>query len=121
MGNFFSELNNKFRRKNESINQLNLLHLLSERMLTNSQSLTIPTYNVLFEILTEQMYPDIRFDYQRHPELESPTVRFENPALLKVIALLIEQSTESEELLQVKRIFLEDLIRMCKEMKENRR
>lgn len=110
-----------FRRKNESINELNLLHLLSDRLLANSTSLTMATYNTLFEILIEQMSPDISFN--KHEDYKVESVRFENSPLLKVIANLITQSENepSGNLMIVKRAFLEDMIRYCRDSRENRR
>ena len=40
-----------FRRKQDSVGQLNLFTLISERLLVHTPYLNIPTYNVLFEIL----------------------------------------------------------------------
>jgi neurobeachin len=114
---FFPNLH--FRRKNESINNLNLLSLLADRLLMNNRYLSLATYNALFEILTEYMTPEIQFI--QHEDLPVDTVRFENPTLLKVIANLITQSENTEELMKVKKIFLEDMIRLCKDSKENRR
>lgn len=71
---------NSFRRKNEAINQLNLLHLLSDKLLLNSRYLSLATYNVLFEILIEQVTSDILFVKHEDPPLEGTT--FENPAML---------------------------------------
>uniref|UniRef100_A0A914C7G9 Neurobeachin n=1 Tax=Acrobeloides nanus TaxID=290746 RepID=A0A914C7G9_9BILA len=107
------------KRKNESINNLNLLSLLADRLLMNNRYLSLATYNALFEILTEYMTPEIQFI--QHEDLPADTVRFENPTLLKVIANLITQSENTEELMKVKKIFLEDMIRLCKDSKENRR
>lgn len=69
-----------FRRKNEAINNLNLLHLLSDKLLLNSRFLTLATYNVLFEILIEQVSPDILFVKHEDPPVEGTS--FENPSML---------------------------------------
>lgn len=94
-------------------------------MLVNYGNLSLATYNVLFEILIEQMSSEIRFDAQRYPVFDASNsiseLRFENPAILKVIATLLTQSTECDELLRVKELFIEDLLRLCKESRENRR
>lgn len=108
-----------FRRKNEAVNELNLLHLLSDRLLANCTGLTMATYNTLFEILIEQMSPEITFN--KHEDYKIESVRFENSALLKVIANLITQSEPSDNLMAVKRAFLEDMIRYCRDSRENRR
>ncbi|KAH7731827.1 LPS-responsive vesicle traffickingbeach and anchor containing isoform 1 [Aphelenchoides avenae] len=107
------------KRKNEAINNLNLLHLLSDKLLLNSRFLTLATYNVLFEILIEQVSPDILFVKHEDPPVEGTS--FENPSMLKVIANLIAQSEETPELLRVKKVFLTDIIRLCRDSKENRR
>uniref|UniRef100_A0A915EIL2 DUF4704 domain-containing protein n=1 Tax=Ditylenchus dipsaci TaxID=166011 RepID=A0A915EIL2_9BILA len=52
--------------------------------------------------------------------LSSNSTRFENDAMLKVIANLIIQTDECMELLRVKKIFLMDLIRLCKDCRKNR-
>ncbi|MCP9257176.1 Neurobeachin [Dirofilaria immitis] len=105
-------------RKMDSVNNLNLLSLITDRLLLNSTHLTLATYNVLFEILTEQMTPTI--NYLIHASIND-AMRFENPAMLKVITNLITQSENNLELMKVKRIFLEDLLRMCEQSRENRR
>ncbi|KAM3722837.1 putative neurobeachin [Dirofilaria immitis] len=107
-----------FKRKMDSVNNLNLLSLITDRLLLNSTHLTLATYNVLFEILTEQMTPTI--NYLIHASIND-AMRFENPAMLKVITNLITQSENNLELMKVKRIFLEDLLRMCEQSRENRR
>ncbi|KAI1725271.1 concanavalin a-like lectin/glucanases superfamily domain-containing protein [Ditylenchus destructor] len=107
------------KRKNEAVNHLNLLHLLSEKLLINSRFLSLATYNVLFEILIEQMCPEILF--VKHDDPLADSTRFENPQMLKVIATAIMQSEECPELIRVKKIFLTDIIRLCKDCRENRR
>uniref|UniRef100_A0A914GZ48 BEACH-type PH domain-containing protein n=1 Tax=Globodera rostochiensis TaxID=31243 RepID=A0A914GZ48_GLORO len=107
------------KRKNESINQKNLFHLLTEKLLLNCRSLTLATYNALFEILVEQICPEILFVKHEDPPLES--TRFENHQLLKVTAQLLCQSEECAELIRVKCVFLRDVIRICEASRENRR
>ena len=85
----------------------------------NCRSLSLATYNALFEILVELVCPEILF--VKHEELPIENTRFENPQILKVIAQLLCQSEESSETLKVKRVFLQDLIRHCKDYRENRR
>lgn len=77
------------------------------------------TYNALFEILVEEISPEIQFN--RHEEFSLTGTRFENSPLLKVIANLITQSNPSENLLDVKKAFLEDIIRHCRDSRDNRR
>lgn len=55
----------------------NLYTLLAERLLMYEESLTLPTYNVLYEIMTENIVQQIL--YTRHPEPESH-FRLENPS-----------------------------------------
>lgn len=106
------------KRKSDSVGNQNLLTLLSDRLLLNANYLSLATYNVLFEILIEEMTPLISYTVHKQP---TETARFENPTMLKVIANLITQSEEHPELLKVKRIFLEDILNMCEDSRENRR
>ncbi|WKX98416.1 hypothetical protein Q1695_013812 [Nippostrongylus brasiliensis] len=106
------------KRKTESVTARHLYTLITERLLIHADYLTLPTYIVLFEILTEQMTPE--FAYTKK-EAASPEWRFENPMMLKVIANLITQSAESNELMRVKKAFLLDMINMCRDGKDNRR
>lgn len=57
----------------------NLYTLLSERLLLNEETLLLPTYNVLYEIMTEHISQHIL--YTRHPEPENH-YRLENPSEL---------------------------------------
>ena len=82
----FFLMRSTLKRKTESMNLSNLFSLLNERLLLHEDQLRIPTYNVLFEILTERMTSQIL--YQNHQEPES-WFRIENSAILKVIATLI--------------------------------
>ncbi|KAK5985962.1 DUF4704 domain-containing protein, partial [Trichostrongylus colubriformis] len=106
------------KRKTESVTARHLYTLITERLLIHADYLTIPTYITLFEILTEQMTPD--FTYTKK-EAASADWRFENPMMLKVIANLITQSAETNELMRVKKAFLLDMINMCRDGKDNRR
>ena len=56
----------------------------------------------------------------RHPEPESH-LRLENPMVLKVMATLIRQSKPSENLMEIKKIFLTDMAFLCNNNRENRR
>ena len=55
----------------------NLYTLLAEQLLVNDEVLTLPTYNVLYEIMTEHISQQIL--YTRHSEPESH-FRLENPS-----------------------------------------
>lgn len=116
LGYFLSRSTHK--RKHDVMNPHNLYTLLSERLLLNTDTLTLATYNVLFEILTEHVNNQIL--YCKHPEPES-VYRFENPMILKVVASLIRQSKPSEQVIEVKKIFLSDMTLLCNSNRENRR
>lgn len=65
------------RRKYDVMSPHNLYTLLAERLLLNEETLSLPTYNVLYEIMTEHISQQIL--YTRHPEPESH-FRLENPS-----------------------------------------
>lgn len=67
------------RRKYDVMSPHNLYTLLAERLLLYEESLSLPTYNVLFEIMTEHISQQIL--YTRHPEPEGH-YRLENPSEL---------------------------------------
>lgn len=67
------------RRKYDVMSPHNLYTLLAERLLMYEESLSLPTYNVLYEIMTEHISQQIL--YSRHPEPESH-FRLENPSKL---------------------------------------
>lgn len=90
------------------------------------------------QILTEHISQQIL--YTRHPEPESH-YRLENPSeclihsiiricsliyiffavILKVVATLIRQSKQTENLQDVKKLFLSDMTLLCNNNRENRR
>ena len=127
------------KRKYDVMTPHNLHMLLADRLSIHEECLTLPTYNVLYEILTEQViYTFISFvqlsvntifvQFQvtqqilrvRHSEPESH-IRLENPMILKVMATLIRQSKPSESLMEIKKIFLTDMAFLCNNNRENRR
>ncbi|XP_058789390.1 neurobeachin isoform X7 [Phymastichus coffea] len=116
LGFFLSRSTHK--RKYDVMSPHNLYTLLAERLLLNEETLTLPTYNVLYEIMTEHISQQIL--YTRHPEPESH-YRLENPMILKVVATLIRQSKQTEQLLEVKKLFLSDMTLLCNNNRENRR
>ncbi|XP_055712581.1 neurobeachin isoform X4 [Phlebotomus papatasi] len=116
LGFFLSRSTHK--RKYDVMSPHNLYTLLAERLLLYEESLTLPTYNVLYEIMTEHISQQIL--YSRHPEPESH-FRLENPMILKVVATLIRQSKQTEQLLEVKKLFLSDMTLLCNNNRENRR
>lgn len=75
LGFFLSRSTHK--RKYDVMSPHNLHTLLAERLLLNEESLSLPTYNVLYEIMTEHISQQIL--YTRHPEPESH-FRLENPS-----------------------------------------
>lgn len=116
LGFFLSRSTHK--RKHDVMNPHNLYTLLAERLLLNTETLTLATYNVLYEILTEHVNNQIL--YCRHSDPESH-YRLENPMILKVVATLIRQSKPSEQLMEVKKLFLSDMTVLCNGNRENRR
>ncbi|KAK6637449.1 hypothetical protein RUM44_007866 [Polyplax serrata] len=116
LGFFLSRSTHK--RKYDVMSPYNLYTLLAERLLLNEEVVTLPTYNVLYEIMTEHISQQIL--YTRHSEPESH-FRLENPMILKVVATLIRQSKQSEQLLEVKKLFLSDMTLLCNNNRENRR
>ncbi|XP_018362090.1 PREDICTED: neurobeachin isoform X9 [Trachymyrmex cornetzi] len=116
LGFFLSRSTHK--RKYDVMSPHNLYTLLAERLLLNEETLSLPTYNVLYEIMTEHISQQIL--YARHPEPESH-YRLENPMILKVVATLIRQSKQTEQLLEVKKLFLSDMTLLCNNNRENRR
>ncbi|XP_035708538.1 neurobeachin isoform X2 [Folsomia candida] len=106
------------KRKYDVMSPHNLYTLLAERLLVHEESLSLPTYNVLYEILTEHISQQIL--YSKHTEPES-NYRLENPMILKVVATLIRQSKQTEVLLDVKKLFLSDMTLLCNHNRENRR
>nr|CAD7255917.1 unnamed protein product [Timema shepardi] len=85
LGFFLSRSTHK--RKYDVMSPHNLYTLLAERLLLNEETLTLPTYNVLYE----------------------------------VVATLIRQSKQTEQLLEVKKLFLSDMTLLCNNNRENRR
>lgn len=73
------------RRKYDVMSPHNLYTLLAERLLLYEESLTLPTYNVLYEIMTENIVQQIL--YTRHPEPESH-FRLENPSKSIIIVII---------------------------------
>lgn len=65
------------RRKYDVMSPHNLYTLLAERLLLYEECLSLPTYNVLYEIMTEHISQQIL--YTRHPEPESHYC-LENPS-----------------------------------------
>lgn len=106
------------KRKQDCMGPFNQFSLIGERLMLNEQQITLPTYNVLFELLTERVLLEMTKD--KHVEPESH-FRIENSAILKVVATMIRQCKLTREVMEVKRLFLSDLTILCNNNRENRR
>ncbi|KAM7374484.1 hypothetical protein PAMP_007139 [Pampus punctatissimus] len=69
-------------------------------------------------ILTEQVCTQVV--HKPHPEPDS-TIKIQNPMILKVVATLLKNSSPSAELMEVRRLFLSDMIKLFSNSRENRR
>ncbi|XP_013876127.1 lipopolysaccharide-responsive and beige-like anchor protein [Austrofundulus limnaeus] len=116
MGYFLKNLLPK--RKSEVMLSHGLFSLLTERLTLHSGQFTMTTYNVLYEILTEQICTQVI--HKQHPDPDS-TVKILNPQILKVIAALVKNSPSSPESMEVRRAFLSDMIKLFNNSRENRR
>uniref|UniRef100_A0A663E0B3 LPS responsive beige-like anchor protein n=1 Tax=Aquila chrysaetos chrysaetos TaxID=223781 RepID=A0A663E0B3_AQUCH len=109
---------NGLQRKAEVMLGHGLFSLLAERLMLQTSLITMTTYNVLFEILTEQICTQVI--HKQHPDPDS-TVKIQNPQILKVIAILLRNSPQCPETLEVRRAFLSDMIKLFNNSRENRR
>ncbi|CAH0719324.1 unnamed protein product, partial [Brenthis ino] len=116
LGFFLSRSTHK--RKYDVMSPHNLYTLLATRLAACGEALALPVYNALYELLTEHVGQQIL--YTSHPEPQ-PHFRLENPMILKVVATLIRQSKQTEQLLEVKKLFLSDMTLLCSNNRENRR
>ncbi|XP_056121045.1 lipopolysaccharide-responsive and beige-like anchor protein isoform X2 [Rhinichthys klamathensis goyatoka] len=116
LGYFLKYLSPK--TKSEVMLAHGLFSLLTERLLLHSNQITVTTYNVLFEILTEQICTQVI--HKQHPDPDS-TVKIQNPQILKVIAALLKNAPPGAESMEVRRIFLSDMIKLFNNSRENRR
>ncbi|KAK2541782.1 Lrba [Columba guinea] len=116
MGYFLKHLAPK--RKAEVMLGHGLFSLLAERLMLQTSLITMTTYNVLFEILTEQICTQVI--HKQHPDPDS-TVKIQNPQILKVIAILLRNSPPCPDTLEVRRAFLSDMIKLFNNSRENRR
>uniref|UniRef100_A0A9J8C4X0 Neurobeachin n=1 Tax=Cyprinus carpio carpio TaxID=630221 RepID=A0A9J8C4X0_CYPCA len=113
---FLKHLGHK--RKVEIMHTNSLFTLLGERLMLHSNTLSITTYNTLYEILTEQVCTQVV--HKPHAEPDS-TVKIQNPMILKVVATLLKNSSPSADLMEVRRLFLSDMIKLFSNSRENRR
>ncbi|XP_069386036.1 lipopolysaccharide-responsive and beige-like anchor protein isoform X2 [Paralichthys olivaceus] len=116
MGYFLKHLPPK--RKSEVMLSHGLFSLLTERLMLHCGQFSMTTYNVLFEILTEQICTQVI--HKQHPDPDS-TVKILNPQILKVIAALLKNCPPSPESMEVRRLFLSDMIKLFNNSRENRR
>ncbi|CAL8363262.1 unnamed protein product [Lota lota] len=116
LGYFLKHLGHK--RKVEIMHTHSLFTLLGERLMMHTNTVSVTTYNTLYEILTEQVCTQVV--HKPHPEPDS-TVKIQNPMILKVVATLLKSSTPSTELMEVRRLFLSDMIKLFSNSRENRR
>ncbi|XP_042323249.1 lipopolysaccharide-responsive and beige-like anchor protein isoform X4 [Sceloporus undulatus] len=116
MGYFLKHLAPK--RKAEIMLGHGLFSLLAERLTLQTSLITLTTYNVLFEILIEQICTQVI--RKQHPDPDS-TVKIQNPQVLKVIATLLRNSPRCPETIEVHRVFLSDMIKLFNSSRDNRR
>ncbi|XP_029301927.1 neurobeachin-like isoform X2 [Cottoperca gobio] len=116
LGYFLKHLGHK--RKVEIMHTHSLFTLLGERLMVHTNTVTVTTYNTLYEILTEQVCTQVV--HKPHPEPDS-TVKIQNPMILKVVATLLKNSALGTELMEVRRLFLSDMIKLFSNSRENRR
>ena len=108
-----------FKRKSENMNTHNLYALISDRLLMYSSEFSMPLYNTLYEILVEKTVNQV-LD-QAHPTPDM-THHIENPLVIKVITTLIRNApAKSRQITLIKKQFLNDLIALCAQSRENRR
>ena len=77
------------------MNPNNLYTLLIEKLLQRESTLSIATYNVLYEILTENVGQPVLFE--KHPEPEAH-FRLENPSEYNRILWWLSHSMETTEI-----------------------
>ncbi|KAI4813914.1 hypothetical protein KUCAC02_003135 [Chaenocephalus aceratus] len=116
LGYFLKHLGHK--RKVEIMHTHSLFTLLGERLMMHTNTVSVTTYNTLYEILTEQVCTQVV--HKPHPEPDS-TIKIQNPMILKVVATLLKNSSPSGELMEVRRLFLSDMIKLFSNSRENRR
>ncbi|XP_075923575.1 neurobeachin isoform X4 [Petromyzon marinus] len=113
---FLKHLSSK--RKAELMVAPSLFSLLGERLMLHTNVLSMTTYNVLFEMLTENVCTQVI--HKQHPDADS-SVKIQNPLILKVVATLLRSAPATIETMEVKRVFLSDMIRLFNNNRENRR
>uniref|UniRef100_A0A8C8G4Q5 Neurobeachin n=1 Tax=Oncorhynchus tshawytscha TaxID=74940 RepID=A0A8C8G4Q5_ONCTS len=96
LGYFLKHLGHK--RKVEIMHTHSLFTLLGERLMLHTNTVSVTIYNALYEILTEQVCTQV-----------------------SVLATLLKSSSPSVELMEVRRLFLSDMIKLFSNSRENRR
>ena len=110
-----------FKRKSENMNTHNLYALMSDRLAMFTSEFSMPLYNTLYEILVEKTINQL-VD-QQHPNPDA-THHIENPLIIKVITSLIRNNPnqfKNKQLTIIKKQFLNDLIHLCSNSRDNRR
>lgn len=124
-----------YKRKAENMGAHNLYALMSDRMLMFSgEDLPTPLYNTLYEILVERTVNQVIEQPHMPPD---KTHHIENPLIIKVITALIRgcastsssssssnhpvASLKSRQLTSIKKQFLNDMIGLCANSRDNRR
>uniref|UniRef100_UPI003590263B lipopolysaccharide-responsive and beige-like anchor protein isoform X2 n=1 Tax=Myxine glutinosa TaxID=7769 RepID=UPI003590263B len=116
LGYFLHYLNPK--RKAEVMNTHNLFNLLQERLSLHTNELSMTMYNVLFEVMTENLCTQVI--HKKHPDPNS-SVKIQNPLVLKVVANLLRNSSSGPDNIEVKKVFLSDMIKLFNNNRDNRR
>uniref|UniRef100_A0A336KVB2 CSON000785 protein n=1 Tax=Culicoides sonorensis TaxID=179676 RepID=A0A336KVB2_CULSO len=96
LGFFLSRSTHK--RKYDVMSPNNLYTLLAEKLLMHEETISLSTYNVIYEIMTEHLSLQIMHSKHQEPEAH---LRLENP--------------------KVKKLFLTDLMILCNNNRDNRR
>ncbi|XP_071847278.1 neurobeachin-like isoform X4 [Apostichopus japonicus] len=113
---FLSRLPSK--RKMDLMYGQNLYSLIGERIQLNCNTLSMTMYNCLFEVLSERVTMAVMSS--KHPD-QDRTYRILNPGMFHVMARLIRQSAPSAEAMEVRKLFLSDMILLFNNSRENRR
>ncbi|KAF6768528.1 hypothetical protein AHF37_08008 [Paragonimus kellicotti] len=105
-------------KRNELMERYHLFTMLADRLSQFSESISVLTYNALFEVLVDQL--------TTRPQLDPltqipPDMVIKNPNILQVLSNLIHRSRQTPESVLVKQIFLQHLIALCTGNLHNRR
>ncbi|NXT30735.1 LRBA protein, partial [Pelecanoides urinatrix] len=121
MGYFLKHLAPK--RKAEVMLGHGLFSLLAERLMLQTSLITMTTYNVLFEVHHFSCTNNIGRCLVFYAVLNTNILLFMNcfTEILKVIAILVRNSPQCPETLEVRRAFLSDMIKLFNNSRENRR